>query len=53
VMVPSGGHGLGGLDGLSCIDRLQYDTIERGTVVGLDTTCVRSIRRPAFPTTLP
>jgi pimeloyl-ACP methyl ester carboxylesterase len=53
VMVPSGGHGLGGLDGLSCIDRLQYDTIERGSVVGLDTICVRSIRRPAFPTTLP
>jgi pimeloyl-ACP methyl ester carboxylesterase len=53
VVVPFGGHGLFGLDGLSCIDRLQHDVIERASVTGLDTSCVAKIRRPGFPTQLP
>jgi len=53
VVVPSGGHGLDGLEGLSCIDRLQHDVIERGSVVGLDTSCVSKIRRTGFPKILP
>jgi pimeloyl-ACP methyl ester carboxylesterase len=53
VVVPSGGHGLDGLEGLSCIDRLQREVIERGSVAGLDTSCVSKIRRPGFPTALP
>jgi hypothetical protein len=53
LVVPSGGHGLDGLDGLSCIDRLQREVIERGSVAGLDTSCVSKIRRPGFPTQLP
>ena len=53
VVVPFGGHGLFGLDGLSCIDQLQHDVIDRGSVAGLDVSCVAKIRRPGFPTTLP
>jgi pimeloyl-ACP methyl ester carboxylesterase len=53
IVVPFGGHGLDGLDGLSCIDRLQREVIERGSVAGLDTSCVSKIRRAGFPTTLP
>jgi pimeloyl-ACP methyl ester carboxylesterase len=53
IVVPYGGHGLDGLDGLSCIDKLQHDVIERASVAGLDTGCVSRIRRPGFPTKLP
>jgi pimeloyl-ACP methyl ester carboxylesterase len=53
VVVPLGAHSLRGLDGLSCIDRLQHDVIERGSVAGLDTSCVSRIRRRGFPTELP
>ena len=53
VVVPFGGHGLGGLAGLDCVDRLMRETIERGSVSGLDVSCVAKIRRPGFPTELP
>ena len=53
VVVPFGGHGLDGLDGLACIDKLQHDVIERGSVAGLDTSCVSKIRRPGFPAKVP
>jgi pimeloyl-ACP methyl ester carboxylesterase len=53
IVVPYGAHSLDGLDGLSCIDKLQHDVIERASVAGLDTSCVSRIRRPGFPTKLP
>jgi len=53
VIVPHGGHDPYGLNGLDCIDRLEHDFIERGSVAGLDTSCVSRITRPPFPTTLP
>ena len=53
VVVPFAAHGLRGLEGLACIDRLQHDVIERGSVAGLDTSCVAQIRRRGFPTELP
>ena len=53
VVVPFGGHSLAGLEGIECIHRLQRETIERGSVAGLDTSCVAGIRRRGFPTTLP
>ena len=53
VVVPFGAHGLRGLEGLSCIDQLQREVIERGSVTGLDTSCVSKIRRRGFPTELP
>jgi len=48
IVVPSGGHGFDGLDGLNCIDNLIADFIAGGTVKDLDTACVRSIRRRGF-----
>jgi pimeloyl-ACP methyl ester carboxylesterase len=52
VVVPFGGHSLAGLEGIECIHRLQRETIERGSVAGLDTSCVSRIRRRGFPTEL-
>jgi pimeloyl-ACP methyl ester carboxylesterase len=37
VIVPSGAHGLDGLEGIDCIDNLIVEFIERGTTKGLDT----------------
>lgn len=48
IVVPSGGHGFGGLSGLECIDRLTAEFIERGSAKNLDVSCVKSIRRPGF-----
>jgi pimeloyl-ACP methyl ester carboxylesterase len=53
VVVPFGGHGLAGLSGLDCVDRLMRETIERGSVRELDVSCIAKIRRPGFPTELP
>ncbi len=53
VVVPSGGHGFGGLEGLECIQKLVADFVDRGTSKGLDTTCVNSIRRRGFQLKLP
>jgi pimeloyl-ACP methyl ester carboxylesterase len=49
VVVPHGAHGLGGLEGTDCIDRLSTEFVERGTTKGLDTSCVKNIRRRGFP----
>ena len=49
VVVPHGAHGLGGLEGVDCIDRLMTAVVERGTTKGLDTSCVQSIHRKPFP----
>jgi pimeloyl-ACP methyl ester carboxylesterase len=48
VVVPHGGHGFGGLDGLDCIRNLTTDFVNRGTTRGLDTSCVKNIRRKGF-----
>ncbi len=48
VVVPHGAHGLGGLDGIECIDNLLNSFVSRGTVKDLDTTCVSSIKRKGF-----
>jgi pimeloyl-ACP methyl ester carboxylesterase len=48
VIVPFGAHGPGGLSDAGCLARLQAEFVERGTVVGLDTTCVKAIRPPPF-----
>ena len=45
VVVPHGAHGLDGLDGMNCIERLGTQFVERGTTKGLDTSCVKNIRR--------
>ena len=48
VVVPHGAHGLGGLEGLDCVERLSAEFIERGTAKDLDTSCVKNIRRRGF-----
>ncbi len=48
IVVPHGAHGLGGLEGVECINRLNTEFVERGAVKGLDTSCVRAIRRKGF-----
>jgi pimeloyl-ACP methyl ester carboxylesterase len=53
VVVPHGGHSYDGLLGIECIQRLQVQFIERGTVKGLDTSCVADIKRPPMLTSLP
>ncbi len=53
IVVPSGGHGFGDLDGIDCISRITADFIDKGTPRGLDTSCVRSIRRKGFQLKMP
>jgi pimeloyl-ACP methyl ester carboxylesterase len=53
VIVPHGGHGFNGLSGLDCIDNLIAGFIERGTTMGLDTSCVSVIVRKGFMLKLP
>ena len=48
VVVPHGAHGFGGLEGVDCILRLNTEFVERGTVKGLDTACVKNVRRKGF-----
>lgn len=48
IVVPSGGHGFGGLEGLDCISKLKDEFINRGSAKGLDTSCVKGIRRNGF-----
>lgn len=48
VVVPHGGHGLGGLDGLDCVGNLTTDFINRGEAKGLNTSCLNGIRRRGF-----
>ena len=52
VVVPHGAHGFGGLEGIDCIVRFNTEFVERGTVKGLDTSCVKNVRRKGFPVKL-
>ena len=53
VVVPSGGHGFGGLEGLDCVSNLIAEFFDKGSVKGLDTACVKNIRRRGFQLKLP
>lgn len=48
VIVPHGGHGFGGLNGIDCVDNLITSFVEKGSTMGLDTSCVSSIKRQGF-----
>ena len=48
IVVPHGAHGLGGLENIDCITRIATDFVERGTTNGLDTACVKTIKRKGF-----
>lgn len=53
VVVPSGGHGFNGLEGLDCIDKLTLDFVNTGSTKGLDVNCVKAIRRKGFQLKMP
>ncbi len=48
IVVPSGGHGFSGLEGLDCIKDISARFVDRGTAAGIDTSCVGSIKRRGF-----
>jgi pimeloyl-ACP methyl ester carboxylesterase len=48
IVVPHGAHGLDGLEGMDCLENLIVEFIERGSVAGLHTECVRNVRRRGF-----
>ncbi len=48
VVVPHGAHGLGGLRGTECVTDLMTEFIARGSTKGIDTACVKNIRRQGF-----
>ena len=50
VVVPHGAHGLGGLEGMDCIDNLIVEFIEKGSTTGLNTDCVKNVHRKGFAT---
>jgi pimeloyl-ACP methyl ester carboxylesterase len=53
IVVPHGAHGLDGLEGMDCIDAMMVEFIERGTTKGIDTACVKNIRRAGFALKFP
>ena len=53
IVVPDGAHGFGGLQGMDCILRLHTEFVERGTTKGLDTSCMKSVKRKGFVLTMP
>jgi pimeloyl-ACP methyl ester carboxylesterase len=48
IVVPHGAHGLGGLEGIDCVLGLTTEFVAQGTTKGLDTACVKNIRRKGF-----
>lgn len=53
VVVPHGAHGFGGLQGIECVFRLLGDFVEGGTTKGLDTSCLKNVKRSGFRLTPP
>jgi pimeloyl-ACP methyl ester carboxylesterase len=48
VVVPHAGHGFGGLEGTRCLQDLIGRFIDQSSTKGLDTTCVKAIKRRPF-----
>ena len=48
IVVPHGAHGLDGLENIDCILRIATEFVERRTSKGIDTSCVKTIRRKGF-----
>jgi len=53
IVVPHGAHGLGGLENIDCILGITAEFVERGSTQGIDTSCVKTIRRKGFALKLP
>ena len=50
VMIRDGAHSPGGLAHIECYGKLITDFVINGTPIGLDTSCTREMKRPAFLT---
>lgn len=50
VMIEHGHHGPGGLSNLGCLVGLMVDFVAKGNAEGLDTSCVETMKRPAWVT---
>lgn len=48
VVIRDGAHGPGGLSNFECYSKLISDFIANGTPFGLETACVKEMKRPAF-----
>lgn len=48
VVIRDAAHGTGGLSNSECYTKLISDFIANGTPFGLDTACVKEMKRPAF-----
>lgn len=53
VVLPGGAHGSGGMQGSDCVHGLILRFVREASVRGLDTSCVRDIRRPPFVLDIP
>lgn len=53
VVVPFAAHSYFGLEGAECVDALLVRFIRQGSVQGLDTSCVRQMRRRPFVIDVP
>lgn len=52
IIVPSGGHGFDGLEGLTCISQLDLEFLTSANPKSTDTSCVKEIHRAGFALTL-
>jgi pimeloyl-ACP methyl ester carboxylesterase len=50
IVVPHGAHGVDGLTNVECLDRVMLEFLAKGDAKKLDTSCVESVRPPAFVT---
>jgi pimeloyl-ACP methyl ester carboxylesterase len=53
LIVPQGGHGWSGMEGTACLQNLMAEFYQRGTTSGLDTGCIKNMRRRDFQLALP
>jgi pimeloyl-ACP methyl ester carboxylesterase len=53
LIIPSGGHGFGGLENIDCLTNLTAKFFAAGGAKTLDTSCVKTIRRGEFQLKLP
>lgn len=53
IIVPGGAHGWGGMQGPDCVQPAIIQFVREASVAGLDTSCVRQLRRPPFVIDIP
>jgi len=48
LVIPYGGHGFGGLEGLDCVEAIEHQFLKTGSLEGLETGCIDKIHRAGF-----